>query len=82
MNLLPILSHAYKVVIDIDVGAPGHEKHVVDSLNASDNVFLIMLMKTVPLPGAATNNSRMVMHTKMINIDISIERVLQKIFQT
>ena len=37
-----------------------------------------MLMTTVHLPGTATNDSHMVMHTAIINADISLARVFQK----
>ena len=32
--------HEYNSIIDHDVGAPGHGKYVVDSLNASGKCFL------------------------------------------
>ena len=37
-----------------------------------------MLMKTVQLPGTATNYSRMAMHTTVSNTNISLERVFKK----
>ena len=37
-----------------------------------------MLMTTVQLPGTDINNSPMVIHTTMINTDISLARVFQK----
>ena len=55
LYLLSMLSHAYNIVIDHVVGAPGHGNYFVDGLNATNN-FLKMLMKTVKLTGAATNN--------------------------
>ena len=70
-----ILSHAYNIVFYRGAGAPVHRKYVVDSLNATIKRFLPMLMKTVKLPGAHTNNSHMVMHTAMINTDIILARV-------
>ena len=57
LYLLSILSHAYNILIDIGVGAPGHGKYLVYGLKATDKRFIAMLMKTVKLPGAATNNS-------------------------
>ena len=33
-----------------------------------------MLMKNAKLPGAATNDSHMVMHTEMSNAEISLAR--------
>ena len=40
LYLLSILSHAYNIVIDSGVGAPGHGKDIVDGLNAADKRFL------------------------------------------
>ena len=77
-----MLSHAYNIVIDIGVGETGIRKYVVDGLNASNKRFLKILMTNVQLTSDDTNNSQMFMHTSMINIYISISRVLQKIFQT
>ena len=37
-----------------------------------------MLMTTVHLPGTVPNDSHMVMHTAIINADISLARVFQK----
>ena len=37
-----------------------------------------MLVKILKLPGVATNNSQVVMHTSMSNTDISIARLFQK----
>ena len=41
-----------------------------------------MLMTTVQIPGPATNEPQMVIHTAMSNTYISIERVFQNIFQS
>ena len=40
-----------------------------------------MLMTTVQLPGAPTNDSYMVMHTSMGNKDVSLARYYNNIFQ-
>ena len=69
-----MLSHAYNIVIDRDVGSPGHGKYVVDCLNATNKRFISMLMKTVQLTGAATNKSQTVMNTYMSNKYISLAR--------
>ena len=34
-----MLSHEYKIVIDRGVGAPGHEKYVVDSLRSTEKTI-------------------------------------------
>ena len=51
-----MLSHAYNIVINYGVGASGHGKYVVDGLNATEKKFLTMMMTTVQLTFAATNN--------------------------
>ena len=40
LYLLSILSHAYNFAIDRDVGSPGHDKGVIDGLNATDRMFI------------------------------------------
>ena len=77
-----MLSHAYNISIDPGVGAPRHGKYVEYGLNATGNIFLTMLMTTVQIPGPATNEPQMVIHTAMSNTYISIERVFQNIFQS
>ena len=51
-----MLPHAYNILIDNGVGSLGHGKYVVDVLNATDKRFLLMLMTTEQLPGAANND--------------------------
>ena len=58
-----MLYHAHYIIIYCGVEAPGHVKDVVDGINATDKIYLSMLMTTVQLPNAATNNSQIVMHT-------------------
>ena len=77
LYLVSMLSHAYKTLFDSGVGSPGHGKYVVDGMNATEK-NITMLMTTVRLPGASTNDSHMVLHTVMSNIYISISRVFQK----
>ena len=48
-----MLAHAYNIKIDCGVGAPRHRREVVDGFNATDNVFLSMLIKNVQLNGVA-----------------------------
>ena len=61
--ILSMLSHAYNILIDRGVEAPGHGNYVVDGLKANERRFFSMLMKTVQLTGTTTNDSHMVMHT-------------------
>ena len=52
LYLLSMLAHAYNIIIDCVVEKLGHGREVFDGLNATDKLFLLMLMKTVQLPGA------------------------------
>ena len=57
LYLLSMLSHKYNITIGRGVVTPGHGKDIVYGLNATDKIFLTMLMTTVQIPGAATNKS-------------------------
>ena len=69
-----MLADVYNIIIDCDVGAPGNIRDVADGLNAKDKLLVTMLMKTVQLPNAATNNYQMVMHTSTEKTDISVTK--------
>ena len=75
-----MLSHTYKIVIDSDVGSPGHRKYAVDVLNSTNN-FFSMLVTTVQFNGTASNDSQMPIHTPMSTTYISKSREFKKIFQ-
>ena len=72
LYLLSMFSRAYNIVVYRCVESPGHVKDFVYVLNATDKSFLSMLIKTVQLPGVATNYSQMIMHASMSNTDISL----------
>ena len=63
LYLLPILAHAYDVIIDHFIGAPGHDRDVVDSLNATGKRFISISMANVKFPGAKGYDDHMVIHT-------------------
>ena len=73
LYLLSMLAHKYNIMIDSDVGAPGHGREVVDGLNAT-NFFLSMSTTTVQLPVALAYESQTAMHTSTANTDISLAR--------
>ena len=72
------MSNAYNNVIYRGFGTPEHGKYIVYGLNANEKMFLTILMITVQLPDASTNESQIVMHTSMSNTYISQERVFKK----
>ena len=74
------MAHAYNIIIDCGVGAPGNVRKVVDGLNDTVKLFLLILTKTVELPDAAGYNSHMAINTSNFNIDISTTREFQKYF--
>ena len=74
-----MLSHAYNLIIDRDIGAPGNGKDVVDGLNATNKGFFSMLTTAVKIPGADTNDSQMFMHNSTSNTEISLERLFNNI---
>ena len=78
MYLLSMLVHAYNIIIDIGVGAPGHDREVVSGFNANDKMFISMLTTTVQLPGAASYDSQMEIYTSTANTYISLARESQK----
>ena len=56
LYLLSMLAHAYDIIVDREVGSPGHVIEVVDSLNDTD-FFILMIMTTIQLNGAADYES-------------------------
>ena len=44
LYVMSILDHAYYIIIDQGVGAPGHGQDVVDGLNATGKRSISMLM--------------------------------------
>ena len=77
-----MLEHAYNIIIDCVVVAPGHVREIVDGLNATDKRFLSMLMTNVQLPGASAYYSQMTIHTSTSNTDITLASKFENIFQT
>ena len=75
-----MLSHTYNISIYCGVGSPGHVKYVVYCLKATNKRFIFVLITTFQLPGTATNDSHMGMHTSMSTTYISLPRLFQKTF--
>ena len=71
--LLSMLAHAYNIIIDRGVGAPGHVREFVDGLNYTEKWFLSMLMKNVKLTDAVGYESYMSIHTLSSTTDITLE---------
>ena len=69
-----MLYHTHYIIIYRGVGSPGHGKDAVGGINATYKRYLSMLMKTVQMTNAATNNSQMVMYKSTENSDISLAK--------
>ena len=81
LYLLSMLAHAYNFIIDHVVGAPGHEKEVLDVLNANEKRFISMLMATVKLTGSTDYDSYMAMYPSTTNTDIILAREIKNILK-
>ena len=47
---MSVMLQCYSFIIDSGIGAPGHEKEVVNGLNAIDKRYIYQLMSNVQLP--------------------------------
>ena len=73
-----MLAHAYNIIIDCGVLETGNGREVVDVLNATGKILLLMLMTTLQLPGAADYYSQMASHNSTANPYIRLAREFQK----
>ena len=69
-----MLEHVYNIIIDCGVEALGNGRGVFDGLNATYKLFISILITSVQLPGAASYDSQVVIHTLTANTDISLAR--------
>ena len=77
-----MLAHAYNIIIDRGVGAPGHGREVVDGLNDTEKRLLSILITTVQMTGAEYYDSQTANLTSTENTYISLARERFKIVQT
>ena len=68
------MSQCYSVITDRGISAPGHDKEVVDRLNAVDKRYIYKLMSTVKLPGSNIFDSQMQIHTGNQKYDVSLAK--------
>ena len=71
------MSQCYSIIIDQVISAPGHEKKVVDGLNAFDKSYIYQFISTVKLPGSNIFDSHMQMHTGNQKYDLSLAKEFQ-----
>ena len=77
-----MLSKAFSVIIDHGISARGHDREVLDGLNAIEKRFLFQLLSTVKLTGAKGYDTQMVMHTGTRASDVSLDSKFQKHLST
>ena len=68
------MSHEYSIVIHIGVGEPVHGKDFLYGLKDTGKRFLSMLITTVQISCAATNDSHIFMRNSMSDTDISLPK--------
>ena len=59
MYLMSVMSRFYYIIIDRGISAPGHDKEVVDGLNAVYKLYIYQLISTVQIPGSKIFDSQM-----------------------
>ena len=68
------MSQCYYIIIDQDIIATGHDKEVVDGLNAVDKRYIYQLMSNVQLPGSVRFDSQIKMHTVTKKEDVILAK--------
>ena len=54
---MSVLFQCHSIIIDRGMSAPGHDKEVVDGLNAIYKCYIHQLITNVQLPGSITFDS-------------------------
>ena len=57
LYLLSIFAHTYNIIIDRGVGSLGHVRDFFDGLNATNKMYISILITTVQLPGTSAYDS-------------------------
>ena len=71
---MSVMSQTYSIIIDRGISAPGHEKEVVDRINAFDKRYIYQLMSKVQIPGSNRFYSQIKMQTGIENRDVSLSQ--------
>ena len=69
-----MLSQYFYEIIYCGVSLPGHEREVVDGLNATEKRFLSHLIVTLKLPGAKLYETHMVIQYETSTADVILAR--------
>ena len=78
LYLMWVMSHCYSIIIYWGISAPGHDKEVVDVINAVDKRSIYQLMSTIRLPGSNIFDSQIQMHTGTQKYDASLAKEFQE----
>ena len=65
------MSQCYSIIIDWGIISPGHDKEVVEGINATDKLYIYQLMSNVQLPGSNVFDIQILMHSciqKMMSV--------------
>ena len=71
---MSVISQCYSIIIYWGISEPGHNKEVVDGLNAVDKRYIYQFMCTVQLPGSNRFDSQMQMYTSTKKYDVSLAK--------
>ena len=69
-----MLSHYFSIIIERGIIEPGHDRELVDGINAIYKWFLLQIMTTAQLPGAKRHDTKMVIHTGTSTFDVCLAR--------
>ena len=69
-----LLSHAYVIIIDHDIVAPGHERDLFDDLNSIDKHLIFVFMTNMNFPGYKGYGDYMTLYTTAQKEDISLAK--------
>ena len=71
------MSHCYSIIFDQGINEHGHERNVLDVLNAVDKRYIYQLMNAVQIPGSNIFNSQMQIHTGNQKYDVMLTKEIQ-----
>ena len=74
---MSVMSQYYSIIIDLGISASGHEKEVVDGLNAFYKRYIYQFISTVQLPVSNIFDSQIQMHTGNQKDDVSLDKAFQ-----
>ena len=77
LYLMSVMLQFYSITIDWWISATGHDKEVVDGINAVHKSYIYQLTSTFQLPGSIIFDLQIQMHTGTEKYDVSIAKEFQ-----